>query len=44
MPPSKDGGDGIQIFLRLRPSKKPSGFVAVDGADDRALNFHVPKR
>ena len=41
--PKGDGSQGIQIFLRVKPSKKPSGWIHVDEADDRALNFHVPK-
>tara|TARA_B110000305_G_C19253763_1_gene546053 strand:- start:102 stop:503 length:402 start_codon:yes stop_codon:yes gene_type:complete len=40
---SKGTTDGIQIFLRVRPSKKNSGFVQIDEADNTALNFHVPK-
>ncbi|GMI12711.1 hypothetical protein TrVE_jg1670 [Triparma verrucosa] len=40
----KDKTDqGIQIFLRVRPSKKPSGFLNYDNSDDRGLAFHVPK-
>jgi len=39
----KNTTDGIQIFLRIRPSKKAKGYVDVDEADNSALNFHIPK-
>ena len=35
----KGTSDGIQIFLRVRPSKKDS-WVEIDEADNTALNFH----
>ncbi|GMH61721.1 hypothetical protein TL16_g03320, partial [Triparma laevis f. inornata] len=37
------GDQGIQIFLRVRPSQKPSGYLTIDNKDDRGLSFHVPK-
>lgn len=42
----KSGGDGdsshIRTFLRIRPSKHPSGFIKVDEYDKTRLGFHVP--
>eukprot|EP00520_Triparma_pacifica_P006766 CAMPEP_0118637634 /NCGR_PEP_ID=MMETSP0785-20121206/3254_1 /TAXON_ID=91992 /ORGANISM="Bolidomonas pacifica, Strain CCMP 1866" /LENGTH=447 /DNA_ID=CAMNT_0006528827 /DNA_START=3 /DNA_END=1343 /DNA_ORIENTATION=+ len=40
--PGGSDNKGIQIFLRLRPSKKPSGWIEKDEADYRQLKFHVP--
>ncbi|CAM9586109.1 unnamed protein product [Scytosiphon promiscuus] len=42
-----EGGDGgnsshIRTFLRVRPSKRPSGFINVDEYDKTKLGFHVP--
>ena len=32
----------IHTFLRIRPSKKPSGYFAADDFDSKVLNFHLP--
>ncbi len=32
----------IQTFLRIRPSKKPSGYFTVDDIDTHMLNFNLP--
>lgn len=32
----------IRTFLRIRPSKRPSGFIKVDEYDKTRLGFHVP--
>lgn len=32
----------IKTFLRIRPSKTPSGFIKVDEYDRTRLGFHVP--
>ncbi|CBN76877.1 conserved unknown protein [Ectocarpus siliculosus] len=42
-----EGGDGgnsshIRTFLRIRPSKRPSGYIKVDEFDKTRLGFHVP--
>lgn len=42
-----EGGDGghsnhIRTFLRVRPSKRPSGYINVDEFDKTKLGFHVP--
>lgn len=42
-----EGGDGgnsshIRTFLRIRPSKRPSGYIKVDEYDKTRLGFHVP--
>lgn len=39
-----DGGNSshIRTFLRIRPSKRPSGYITVDEHDKTRLNFHVP--
>ncbi len=37
------GGDGIQIFLRIRPTKRPSGYLTLDDADPSKLAFKVPR-
>lgn len=40
------GDDGnsshIRTFLRVRPSKRPSGYINVDEYDKTKLGFHVP--
>ncbi|CAM9883698.1 unnamed protein product [Choristocarpus tenellus] len=38
----KDGSNHIQTFLRVRPSKEPSGLFMVDEFDQQRLNFNVP--
>lgn len=32
----------IRTFLRIRPSKRPSGYIKVDEYDRTRLGFHVP--
>lgn len=32
----------IRTFLRIRPSKRPSGYIKVDEYDKTRLGFHVP--
>jgi kinesin family protein 6/9 len=32
----------IQTYLRIRPSKKPSGFFVIDASDGRTLDFNLP--
>jgi kinesin family protein 6/9 len=40
---SKDGGAGnIQTFLRIKPSKKPSGYFNQEELDPDALSFALP--
>lgn len=43
---TEEGGDAnsshIRTFLRIRPSKRPSGYVKVDEYDKTRLGFHVP--
>jgi hypothetical protein len=42
MSSSKDGGNSIQTFLRVRPSKKPSGYFATDELDAGTIVFLKP--
>ena len=42
-----EGEDGaqsshIRTFLRIRPSKKASGYIKIDEHDKTRLGFHVP--
>ena len=43
---AEGGDDGhsshIRTFLRIRPSKRPSGYIKVDEYDKSRLGFHVP--
>lgn len=43
---TEGGDDGnsshIRTFLRIRPSKRPSGYIKVDEYDKTRLGFHVP--
>lgn len=44
---SDEAGEGsnssqIRTFLRIRPSKRPSGYLHVDEFDKSRLGFHVP--
>mmetsp|Transcript_16178 Transcript_16178/g.24647 ORF Transcript_16178/g.24647 Transcript_16178/m.24647 type:complete len:123 (-) Transcript_16178:46-414(-) len=34
---------GVQVYLRIRPSKKRSRFISRDEFDEKILNFKVPK-
>jgi len=36
--------EGIEVYLRIRPSKKPSGYFSRDDFDEKRLTFNVPKR
>lgn len=40
----RDGANSshIRTFLRIRPSKRPSGYIKVDEYDKTRLGFHVP--
>lgn len=40
----EDGGQSshIRTFLRIRPSKQPSGYIKVDEHDKTRLGFNVP--
>jgi kinesin family protein 6/9 len=33
----------IQTYLRIRPSKKPSGFITVDDVDPNTINVKLPE-
>lgn len=35
-------GSHIRTFLRIRPSKQPSGYIKMDEHDTTRVNFHVP--
>lgn len=37
-----DGDTSIQTFLRIRPSKKPSGYFAADDLEPNSLKFTLP--
>ena len=39
-----DENEGIEVYLRIRPSKKPSGYFSRDDFDEKRLTFNVPKR
>jgi hypothetical protein len=42
--PEKDSKEvNIQTFLRIRPSKKPSGFFKVDDINGSILHFDLPE-
>jgi Ca2+-binding EF-hand superfamily protein len=38
---SKTDGN-IQVFLRVRPSKNPSGYIEQDQLEENALTFNLP--
>jgi len=37
-----DEGSSIQTFLRIRPSKKPSGYIEINPVEERSLSFSLP--
>jgi kinesin family protein 6/9 len=37
------GEANIQTFLRIRPSKKPSGYFAIDDLDTTRISFTKPE-
>lgn len=37
-----ESGSHIRTFLRIRPSKQPSGYIKVEEHDTTRLSFHVP--
>jgi kinesin family protein 6/9 len=39
----KQADANIQTFLRIRPSKKTSGFFSLDEADEESLKFNLPE-
>ena len=39
----KQAESNIQTFLRIRPSKKTSGFFSLDEADEESLKFNLPE-
>jgi len=42
-PTADDEDRGINVFLRIRPSKNPSNFFARDDLDENNLSFKIPK-
>ena len=43
MSKKKQGGDGnIQVYVRIRPSKQPSNYFAVDELEPDSLTFNLP--
>ena len=42
--PKGDGGETIQVHLRLRPTKKPSGFIKQDDSDETIVRLKIPER
>lgn len=40
---SKQSEGNILTFLRIRPSKKPSGYFVTDDLDIKTLIFHKPE-
>jgi kinesin family protein 6/9 len=40
-----DSGDasGIQVYLRIRPSRNPSNYIQRDDIDVNQIRFHIPK-
>jgi kinesin family member 6/9 len=39
----KEGADGIQTFLRIRPSKKPSDYFKINELEQSSLSFSLPQ-
>ena len=38
-----DASNGIQVYLRIRPSSNPSDFIQRDDIDVNKISFHIPK-
>mmetsp|Transcript_15567 Transcript_15567/g.44093 ORF Transcript_15567/g.44093 Transcript_15567/m.44093 type:complete len:108 (+) Transcript_15567:163-486(+) len=35
--------NGIKVFLRIKPTKRPSGFIHVDDEEPERLEFEIPQ-
>lgn len=40
----KEESNGIEVFLRIRPSPNPSGFITQDDIDESQIVFQLPKK
>mmetsp|Transcript_18842 Transcript_18842/g.28655 ORF Transcript_18842/g.28655 Transcript_18842/m.28655 type:complete len:124 (-) Transcript_18842:10-381(-) len=40
---SNSNSNGIEVFLRIRPSKKPSGYLQQNDINESQLVFNIPK-
>jgi len=41
---SSNENGAIEVFLRIRPSEKKSGYFSQDDIDEKVFNFNIPKK
>jgi kinesin family protein 6/9 len=42
--PEKQESNGIEVYLRIRPSSNPSGYFSQDDIDETQFVFQLPKK
>ena len=44
MSSKKGTDDNIMVYLRLKPTKKESGFLTIDDVDPSVVRLNIPER